>query len=155
MKSKEVLELLLTENFKIAFAESMTGGVLISELIKHENASKVCELGLVLYSNEMKKQFTNITDNDLNQFGVVSKMIAMMLAENALLSSYANIGVGVTGSAGPTNEPGSKVGEVWVSILFLEEYHNYHFQFGKLDRKMIIEKTANAVYNLLYNILLK
>lgn len=153
MKSKEVLELLLAKNLKIAFAESMTGGMVVSELIKHENASKVCELGLVLYSNDMKKEFANITNNDINQFGVVSKMVAMMLAENVLLSSYANIGVGVTGSAGPTSEPNSKVGEVWVSILYLGEYFNYHFQFGQLDRIDILTKTTSAIYNLLYNIL--
>lgn len=153
MKTKEVLELLLRKNLQIAFAESMTGGAIVSELIKYENASKVCHLGLVLYSNQMKKQFANITDDDLNQHGVVSKMIAVKLAESVLLSSYANIGVGITGSAGPTSEPNSKVGEVWVSILYLNEYFNYHFQFGKIGREMVIEKTTEAIYNLIYNLL--
>lgn len=155
MKSKLVLDLLLEKKLKIAFAESMTGGAVVSELIKHENASKVCELGLVLYSNEMKKRFTNITDKEINQFGVVSKMISMMLAESVLLESYANIGVGVTGSAGPTSEPNSSVGEVWVCFLYLGEYSTYHFQFGNIDRENIIKKTTNAIYSLLYNILNK
>lgn len=153
MKSFSVLEKLKRQNLKIAFAESMTGGAVISELIKHPGASDVCELGLVTYSNEMKQELLHITADDIKQYGVVSKMVSMMMAENVSFKAYSNVGVGVTGNAGPMASPQSEVGEVWVSIVILGEMHSYHFQYRDLPREAIINKTTEAIYSLLDKLL--
>ncbi|MFA5719907.1 MAG: CinA family protein [Acholeplasmataceae bacterium] len=153
MKSQSVLEKLKRQNLKIAFAESMTGGSVVSRLIKHGGASEVCELGLVTYSNEMKHEYLDITPDDIKQYGVVSKMISMMMAENVCIKAYSNIGVGVTGNAGPTKSPNSDVGEVWVSIYILGEMHSYHFKYASLQREEIINKTTDAIYSLLDKLL--
>ncbi|MFA7561667.1 MAG: CinA family protein, partial [Candidatus Izemoplasmatales bacterium] len=52
--AKEIISVLQEKNLKISFAESITGGLLASSLTNEENASKVFELGVVAYSNEMK-----------------------------------------------------------------------------------------------------
>ena len=153
MKSLDVLRKLKQQNLTIAFAESMTGGAVISELIKHPGASDVCELGVVTYSNEMKKDILDIALEDIKQYGVVSKMISMMMAENVLIKAFSNVGVGVTGNAGPTASDRSLVGEVWVSILIKGEMHSYHFQFSAIEREAVIQKTTAAIYNLLEKLL--
>ncbi|HHT39133.1 MAG: CinA family protein [Acholeplasmataceae bacterium] len=153
MKAKEVLALLLEDNLQIAFLESMTGGKLISELVKHPGASKVCQLGLVLYSNEMKEKFTSITRAEIVEFGVVSKEIALLLATNAKRLGRSDIGVGVTGSAGPTAEKGSFVGEVWIGIVFLSKQYFFQLKLGDYSRELIIEKTVVAIYDFLLELL--
>lgn len=153
MKSKIVLDKLIDQNYKIAFAESMTGGRVVSELIKHPGASEVVELGLVTYSNQMKEELLEVTPHLIQLHGIVSNAVSMVMAENVALKGYASIGVGITGSAGPAAEDRSKVGEVWVSIYKGGQFYSYHFQFGHLSREDIIEKTTEVVYNLLDKIL--
>ena len=153
MKSKEVLEILKQKKLTISFAESMTGGRVISELIKHAGASLVCELGLVVYSTQMKEELLDISKEDIRQYGVVSKMISMIMAENVSMKSLSNVGVGITGNAGPTIDSSGNLGEVWVSIFILGEMHSYHFQFNSLPREEIIEKTTQAVFMLLSTLL--
>ncbi|MDD2259850.1 MAG: CinA family protein [Acholeplasmataceae bacterium] len=149
MKSKIVLDKLIQKQYKIAFAESMTGGRVVSQLIQHPGASEVVELGLVTYSNKMKEELLEVTPHIIKLHGVVSNAVSMIMAENVALKGYASIGVGITGSAGPTAEEGSQVGEVWVCIYKGGKHNSYHFQFGNLERSVIIEKTCEAVYSLL------
>lgn len=153
MKSLSVLNKLKNQNLKIAFAESMTGGRVASELVKHPGASNVFDLGIVAYSVDVKEDVLGINKEIFDIHGVVSKAVSMEMAHNVLLMAYANVGVGVTGSAGPNAEVGSDVGEVWVTIVLRGDYHSYHFKFGALDREEIIIKTVNAIYHLLDQLL--
>lgn len=153
MKSLSVLNKLKEQHLKIAFAESMTGGRAASELVRHPGASNVFELGIICYSADVKEEILGISKDVIHIHGVVSKAVSMEMAHNVLLKAYANIGVGITGSAGPTKEVGSDVGEVWVTIYLRENYHSYHFKFGALDREEIITKTVKAIYHLLDQLL--
>lgn len=153
MKSLSVLNKLKEQHLKIAFAESMTGGRVASELVRHPGASEVFELGIIAYSAYVKEEVLDINKDVFSLHGIVSKAVSMEMAHNVLLKAYANVGVGVTGSAGPTKEVGSDVGEVWVTIYYREDYHSYHFKFGALEREEIIIKTVNAIYHLLDQLL--
>ncbi len=153
MKSLSVLNKLKEKNLKIAFAESMTGGALVSELIKNPGASSVLELGMVTYSNRIKESFLDVPKEVIKKYGVVSKEVSIIMAKNIKAKAHSHISVSVTGNAGPTSSLNSNVGEVWVSICILEKVMSYYFKFENLQRKEIINKTTTKVYELLDELL--
>lgn len=153
MKSLNVLNKLKEKGLKISFAESMTGGRLVSELVKNPNASNVCELGIVTYSNETKNSWLEVPFEIIKRYGVVSKEVSVIMAENVKAKAHSDVSVSVTGNAGPTASPNSNVGEVWVTICIYEKVKSYHLKFEGLKREEIINKTTIKVYDLLDELL--
>ncbi len=153
MKSLIVLNKLKEKDFKISFAESMTGGALVSELIKNPNASSVCELGIVTYSNETKNSWLDVPLEVIKKHGVVSKEVSVIMAKNIKTKARSQVSVSVTGNAGPTSSLGSNVGDVWVSICILGKVKSYYLKFENLNREEIINKTTIKVYELLDELL--
>jgi nicotinamide-nucleotide amidase len=91
----------------IASAESITGGLFASEITKIPGASKVFKGGIVAYTKSAKINLLNINETYIDQFGIVSKEIAIEMAKSIQQLTDATIGVGVTGDAGPTLQKGS------------------------------------------------
>ncbi len=113
MKTKILIQKLIQKGFHICCAESCTGGMLSATLVSESGASQVVSLGLVTYSNEMKEKMLGVKHSSLSQFGAVSECVAGEMASGAARVSNAQIGVGVTGIAGPTGAvPGKPVGTV-------------------------------------------
>jgi len=153
MKSQRVLKFLEKYNLKIAFAESMSGGRLASELVKHAGASNVFELGLVTYSNSMKEKYLNIDSKTIAKYGVVSKEVSEKMALAIQKLAKSAVSVGITGNAGPLVQENSELGEVWVSICIFEEIKSYHLQYKDLKREEIIKVTTIKIYELLEQLL--
>lgn len=153
MKSLSVLNKLKEKGLQISFAESMTGGKIVSELIKHPSASSVCSLGIVTYSDKVKNSWLDVPLETIRKYGVVSKEVSVIMAENVKNKTHSHISVSVTGNAGPTASLNSNVGEVWVSICVLENVKSYYFKFENLTREEIIKKTTIKVYELLDELL--
>lgn len=150
---KEVFKLIKEKNLKIAFAESITGGLLASEFVKNEGASNYFELGVVSYSNKMKHKLLNIDEEVLNKYGAVSVNVAQLMAINIKDLAKSDIGVGITGSAGPTAQGKSEVGEVYVSISYLDDIKNIRLMFKDKNRNEIIEAAKEEVWHILETIL--
>ena len=70
MKSLSVLNKLKEKGLQISFAESMTGGKIVSELIKHPSASSVCSLGIVTYSDKVKNSWLDVPLETIRKYGV-------------------------------------------------------------------------------------
>ncbi len=143
---KEVFKLIKDKNLKIAFAESITGGLLASEFVKNKGASSSFELGIVAYSNKMKEQILNIDQEILNKYGAVSEVIAELMATNIKQIANADIGVGVTGNAGPTAQEKSDVGEVYISIIFLNDIKTVKLNIKNKERNELIDIVKNEVW---------
>ncbi len=110
-------ELLIRSNITISVAESCTGGLIASELTSVPGISKVFNRGVVSYSNESKIEFLNVNPSTLQKFGAVSQETAIEMANGIRRLSNTNLGVGVTGIAGP--EGGTKekpVGLVYIAL---------------------------------------
>lgn len=111
-----LIEHLKEQNKKITTAESCTGGLIASMLTQVAGASAVFEAGFVTYSNKMKTQVLNVSEQDLKTYGAVSEPIVRQMANGALQSSGADFAIAVSGVAGP--DGGSKdkpVGTVWMA----------------------------------------
>lgn len=153
--SLKVLELLAKYEYTIAFAESITGGALVSELVKNSGASAVLSYSVVTYSKEAKETFLEIPAMLFDVHGVVSKVIAVEMANNIKRIAKSDIGIGITGNAGPTAISNASVGEIWFAINYQSETYSYHIQLKQADRASVIEDAVKVVYHMLYKLLTK
>lgn len=112
-----VLELLNKNCLTIAFAESCTGGLLSSMITDIPGASNILKESIVTYSNEAKVKYLGVKKDTIDNFGAVSKNTAIEMAEGIKKASGADIGVGITGIAGPGGGSEYKpVGLVYIGI---------------------------------------
>ena len=121
-KVEELVSLLTEKKLKIATAESCTGGLLAKTLTDISGSSSVFEMGIVSYSNRIKNEFLKVSEETLNKLGAVSDKTAEEMAKNVAVLAKADIGVGITGIAGPTGATATKpVGLVYFSIYIISK----------------------------------
>lgn len=96
-----VVEGLRKRGMTAALAESCTGGLIARRITSVPGASEVFGCGLVTYSNEMKMQLLGVSPETLAAHGAVSPETAIEMARGARKVGRADVGVGVTGIAGP------------------------------------------------------
>ncbi len=112
-----VVTRLLGRRERVALAESCTGGLLAELLTGVPGASNVFDLGVVAYSDEMKRRLLQVPEDLLAVHGAVSEPVARALADGARRVAGAAWGVGVTGIAGPSGgSPAKPVGTVHVAL---------------------------------------
>ena len=142
--AKQIVDILIKNNLKISFAESITGGMLASAITDISGASNVIESSYVTYSNDSKNKNLNVSKETLKEFGAISENTAYEMAKGVKEKSLANIGVSTTGEAGP-NPSETEVGNVFTCIYFGEDnYYTKHYFFSG-DRNKIRRSTVNRV----------
>lgn len=104
------------KHLHVALAESCTGGYVAKRITDVSGASEVFECGICCYSNRIKNQLLGVKNDTLQQFGAVSEECARELAAGARKISGAQIGVSVTGNAGPEPSEGKEVGLVYIGV---------------------------------------
>ncbi len=156
-KPLEVLvgELLTERGLRLAVAESCTGG-LISHLITNVPGSSTYYLGgVTAYANEVKMRMLGVNPGTLEKFGAVSGETALEMARGVRTALAADIGISVTGIAGPTGgTPEKPVGTVWIGVSTLGEEYAKHFLW-RGTRLAIKKQSAQAALNLLLEYLTK
>lgn len=129
-KAKELVLLLIENKMTISCAESCTGGM-VSELITSVNgSSEVLKSSYVTYSIEEKQRLLEIEPDIISDYGVVSPETAYRMSCGVRRQSKCDIGIGITGIAGPTGEePGNPVGTVYISVAGSKGVctRRYHF----------------------------
>lgn len=112
-----VYRLLKEKDVKIATAESCTGGMMGEFLTSVPGISDYYEMGVVTYSNDVKTKLLGVREDTLKAHGAVSEETAKEMAVGILKKSGADIGVGITGIAGPGGGTKEKpVGLVYVGL---------------------------------------
>jgi nicotinamide-nucleotide amidase len=112
-----VLALLGGRGLSLALADSCTGGLLSARLTDVPGASAVLERALVTYSNRAKTEELGVEASRLEAHGAVSGEVAAAMAEGARRVAGADVGVGITGIAGPDGGTDDKpVGLVFVAL---------------------------------------
>ena len=110
-------KLLTKKRLTVAVAESCTGGLVSSRLTNVSGSSKYFIMGLTAYSNEVKKNILCVDPAVLKKHGAVSKQVASQMAVGIGLLAGTDIGVGITGIAGPAGGAKTKpVGLVYVAL---------------------------------------
>ncbi len=117
--------------YTISFAESLTGGLLSGLLTEISGSSKIFKGSIVCYSNESKINVLNIDKNLLDSNGAVSNEIAKAMASNCKKIFNSDIGVGLTGIAGPTGATDEKpLGLCYISSCSNDFEKVYRFNFS-------------------------
>jgi nicotinamide-nucleotide amidase len=110
-------ELLLKTGTTISIAESCTGGMISSRLTDIPGISKVFDRGVVTYSNNSKVQSLGVNQETLDKFGAVSRETALEMASGVKKLSGTDLGLSITGIAGPDGGTLEKpVGLVYIAI---------------------------------------
>lgn len=111
-----VKDLLLAQGKTVTFAESCTGGLIAAMLTEVPGASAVFNAGFVTYSNAMKTDMLGVEASVLERDGAVSEAVVRQMLSGALARSRADLGVAVSGIAGPDGGSEDKpVGTVWLA----------------------------------------
>jgi PncC family amidohydrolase len=137
---------------KIAIAESCTGGFISHMFTNISGASKVFERGIVCYSNQSKIDLLNVDPQILEKYGAVSNEVVKQLANNIRVLSNVDVGIGISGIAGPTGgTPEKPVGLVFISISTDNELkvQQYKFKTDRISFKMeVLEKLIQLLEEL-------
>ena len=152
---KVVGKLLLDNKLKLAVAESCTGGMICQRLTNSPGSSAYLLGGVVSYSNSLKTIYLEVSSALLESHGAVSREVAEQMAVGVRAKSNADIGLAVTGIAGPEGGSIEKpVGTVYIAIATPEENWVTKFHFHG-DRNQIREITAQSGLDLIRKYLLQ
>jgi nicotinamide-nucleotide amidase len=138
----------------LAVAESCTGGMLGERLTNIPGSSDVFLGGVIAYHNDVKKDLLGVTANDLEKHGAVSEAVALQMAAGIRERTGADVGVSVTGIAGPGGgTPEKPVGLIWVAV-HASEAKARRFHVGG-DRAEIRQRAAQAALEMVRRALSK
>ena len=144
-----VSEALVGKNWKIAAAESCTGGLLAKRLTDVPGSSRYLERGFVTYSNDAKQQLLGVSAAELAAHGAVSESVAAQMALGARKQANVDVGVGITGIAGPDGGSTQKpVGTVFIAVSSaLGDAVKHHRFMG--TRATVRERAAQTALDML------
>lgn len=112
---EKIVSLLQEKGWKIASAESCSGGMIASRLVNVSGVSDVFEEGYITYSNAAKHKLLGVSKQSLGQYGAVSSQVAGKMALGAARQARARVAIAVTGIAGPGGgTPQKPVGLVYI-----------------------------------------
>ncbi len=139
--------------WKIAVAESCTGGLLSRKITAIAGASDYLDRGFVTYSNRAKTELLGVPEELLAAHGAVSAEVAVAMAEGARGNAGAEVGIAITGIAGPTGGTAQKpVGTVYIACATPERSSVEKNLFGG-TREQIQEHAAQAALVMLWKLL--
>ena len=124
---EELVDLLKEKKYTISMAESCTGGLLAACIVSVADASKVFNQSFVTYTEEAKMKYAHVRRETIDRYGVVSEEVALEMAKGVKLESNSNVGIGITGYAGPT---GDNVGLVCFGLAINNEAYSYEMIFA-------------------------
>lgn len=150
---KETVDLLKDKGLSLALAESCTGGLLGHLITNEAGVSAIFKGGVVAYANSAKIDLLGVASEAVVKHGTVSKECAELMAEAARERFNSDIGLSITGIAGP--EGGSKekpVGTVFIS-LSCKDISITERQLIEGNRGEIKEQAAESAISLLQRVL--
>ena len=129
-------EMLASRGLHIALAESCTGGLLTSRLTDIPGSSRYVAQAVIAYTNEAKTALLGVPAPLIEAHGAVSEPVAVAMADGARTRAGVEVGVGVTGIAGPGGgTPEKPVGTVAVAASIVAETRSRLFRFhGERDQ---------------------
>jgi len=142
-------DLLREHKMTIAVAESCTGGLLASRLTDVPGSSEYVDRGVVCYSNRSKTELAGVPEALILEHGAVSEPVAQAMAEGIRSRAGTNVGIGITGIAGPGGgSPEKPVGTVALAVVVDEDVRVRTLQFVG-GREMVKFQAAQSALNMI------
>jgi nicotinamide-nucleotide amidase len=155
VQAKHIVEILSEKNLQLASAESCTGGLLAAALTAVPGCSECFDCGFITYSNEAKERLLKVARQTLETHGAVSADTAAAMARGAAEVANADIGVSITGIAGPGGATADKpVGLVYLGLAVHGQEITAKYNFSGSRDKVRAQAVAAAM-ELLIQFLLK
>jgi nicotinamide-nucleotide amidase len=155
--SQRLGEQLLQRNWRIATAESCTGGGVAAAITAIPGSSAWFEYGIVSYANTAKEKLLGVSSETLAREGAVSEAVVIEMARGVLALSGADIAVAISGVAGPSGgSPAKPVGTVWFAWVAamgqikteLKHFDGDRAEVQRLAVVWALDETVNIVkYN--------
>lgn len=150
----KLVEILKENSLHISAAESCTGGMFASEIVSIPDASWVLSASFVTYSEEAKNKFAFVPFETIENYGVVSEETAIAMAKGAAENAGAEIGVGITGFAGPSGgDDFAEKGTVCFGFALPGTEKTFRLKYDGMERNEIraaaVKFAAETLYGLL------
>ncbi len=151
---EKVVGKLIEKKLHISFAESCTGGMASAALVGVADASKVLDVSFVTYANDAKMKYLGVSSESISKYGVVSEAVAGEMACGVTREASSDVGVGITGIAGPLGGSEEKpVGTVCFGFYIEGKLKTYTKQFGNIGRNEVRAASVEFVYETLYKLI--
>ncbi len=152
--AKKLVEKLKAKKLFLGVMESCTGGGVANAITNVIGASEVFKGGIVAYSTEVKIKF-GAAKNLMKRYSVYSQKVALAMAKAAKKFFKTDIGVGITGliSRPDPKEKKSKVGEIFIAVVFNNKKLVRKFIFSNKKREIVKEKIVLQVLKLIERII--
>ncbi len=143
-RARRVGALLLERKWWLATAESCTAGLLSGAITDVPGSSRYFLGGIVAYDNRVKETLLGVPRAILEHFGAVSEPTALLMARGVADHLGADVGVGITGIAGPTGgTPEKPVGLVYIGVVLPGLTRVFRHQFQG-DREAVRNQTVDT-----------
>lgn len=150
----QVVKQLIQKGYHISFAESCTGGLAAAALVSVADASRVLDISFVTYANEAKTKYLGVEETAIETYGVVSEKVAYQMAKGVAEEAGSEVGVGITGVAGPSGGTEQKpVGMVCFGFAVNGTVYTDTQLFGNIGRNEVRRKSVEYVYERLKELL--
>lgn len=116
MTARDVVVRLAERGLTVAVAESLTGGLVVADLVAVPGASAVVRGGIVAYATDLKAQLLGVDAALLATGGAIQAAVAEQMAAGVRVRLGADLGLATTGVAGPDPQDGHPPGEVWIAV---------------------------------------
>ena len=150
-----IADLLIKNNLTVSTAESCTSGLLASRLTDVPGSSRYFKGGSVCYSNDLKINDIGIDKDLIERYGAVSEEVAKSLAKNIAQKNNTDLGIGITGIAGPDGGTEKKpVGLVFVGIFYKNNLYikRYNLTPDRItNRELTVTLCLNEIRKILRN----
>jgi len=148
-------DLLKCKGLKIALAESCTGGMLGEMITRIPGSSKYFQGGVISYSAQVKEDLLKVPSEVIIKYGEVSKEVAQLMAEGVRSCCHSDIGISITGIAGPGGATkNKKVGLVYMALSDAKKtITQKHQLFG--NRQLVRLRSTRRALNILRMYLIK
>lgn len=151
-RAARVVQLFTDKKQTLALAESCTGGLIASCITSVSGSSAVLERGFVTYSNRSKTEEVNVDADLIIQHGAVSAEVASAMAIGARKAANTDVGLSVTGIAGPGGgTPDKPVGLVFLALSTQDKIDVRRFQFDG-DRDEVRRQTVVKALSMLVSV---
>jgi len=154
VSSATLLEVCRRNSWRIASAESCTGGLLAAALTETPGSSDVFDCGYVAYSNQAKIHLLGVDEATIQAFGAVSCEVAADMSRSALRKTGSDFAASVTGIAGPGGSEFKPEGRVCFSVAGPDQViETQTMEFGPLGRDQVRSRSVEHAIGMLLRLI--